>query len=88
MRLETCLSNEQTGDGRCSYPGISLPIRFQQVITAFLFFPPFLPFLPPSFPSSLLPSFSLFFFLSLFSLVQSLREIITLLHLLENVKMM
>lgn len=81
MRLETCLSNEQAGDGSSSYPGISLPIRFQQVITAFLFF-----FLP-SFPSSLLPSFSLFFFLSLFSLVQSLREIITLLHLLENVKM-
>ena len=58
MRLETCLSNEQTGDGSCSYPGISLPIRFQQVITAFLFFPPFLPFLPPSFLFSLFLPFS------------------------------
>lgn len=56
MRLET---NEQAGDGSSSYPGISLPIRFQQVITAFLFFfPPFLPFLPPSFLFSLFLPFS------------------------------
>jgi len=79
VRLEICLPNEQTGDDSSTYPGINLPIRFQQVIIAFLFF-------LPSFPSSLLPSFLFFFFLSLFSLVQSLKEMITLLHLLENVK--
>ena len=79
MGLEMCLSNEQTGDNRSTSPGINLPIRFQQVNSAFLFF-------LPSFPSSLLPSFSLFFFLSLFSLFQPLKETITLLHLLENVK--
>lgn len=55
MRLET---NEQAGDGSSSYPGISLPIRFQQDYCLSFFFPPFLPFLPPSFLFS-------FFFLSL-----------------------